>query len=155
MGKHAPTLAVLLVALLGCGESGPAMGTVSGRVTFEGEPVPVGTVRFWPQSGRPATGDLDEQGRFELTTFESGDGALVGSHTVTIDAHVVEGAAPKMDSLEQEMEVFSDPSTPRVRAQRIRWLVPERYSTPKGSQLTATVEPGENQIDFPLMREKQ
>jgi hypothetical protein len=144
-----------LVTAGGCGPSGPALGTVSGRVTFDGQPVTIGTVRFWPQSGRPATGELDAEGYYQLKTFVEGDGALVGTHAVTIEALEVVGAAPQVDSLEQEMQVFSDPATARVKAQRIQWLVPERYSSPQTSRLTATVESGENSLNFPLLSKSE
>lgn len=75
---------VCLALLAGCGR-GPAMGQVDGLVTYNGQPVTNGTVLFVPESPGPgAQGTLDERGKFKLTTYEPGDGALAGPHRVAI-----------------------------------------------------------------------
>ena len=38
----------LLVALVGCGSSGPADYPVSGTVNWEGKPIPTGYINFYP-----------------------------------------------------------------------------------------------------------
>lgn len=92
-------LALLVTSLwaTGCGGGGEQYDVVpvSGVVTCQGEPVVGGVVNFTPQpakdkdraAGRPgrvALGVTDENGRFELTTYENGDGAIIGRHTVTV-----------------------------------------------------------------------
>jgi len=136
--------------LVGCGPSRPELGTVTGQVTFDGKLVPEGTVRFFPAYGRPARGVLDAQGRYELTTFETGDGALVGTHEVSIEACTVEGGAPKFSSMEEEIAYYSDRSREPARPARIKWIVPERFAHAKSSNLSATVQSGANEIDFEL-----
>ena len=117
-------------------------------MTMDGEPVVTGKIRFWPASGRPAGGEIGPDGQYELTTFEAGDGALVGEHVVTINALTTEGSVPKITSLEQEKEYYSNPGNRPVRAQQIKWIVPERYSHQGSSGLKATVESGENELNF-------
>src|SRR5262249_15394883 len=85
----------LLLSALGllslCGCSGPPMAPVKGQVMFNGKPVREAAVTFSPagspgqlETGKPAAGFTDEEGRFELSTFKSYDGALVGSHSVHV-----------------------------------------------------------------------
>lgn len=88
-------LVVALAApLAGCGGDDYKMETaqVSGVLTCQGKPVPNAMISFNPQSkegsgaesGKSATGTTDEQGKYTLTTYDLNDGALVGTHTVTV-----------------------------------------------------------------------
>ena len=81
-----------LLLLGGCGSGLPERGKVTGKVTFNGKPVPEGTVTFYPQTGRSASGRIQPDGTYTLTTFDEGDGAIVGSHEVTIEAVRFAGA---------------------------------------------------------------
>ena len=73
---------VLLVT--GCGGNAtPATAPVAGQVIFEGEPVTDATITFTPAAGRTATGAIDGEGRFSLSTFRPNDGAVPGRHRVT------------------------------------------------------------------------
>ena len=83
-------IAVLAVALLcvGCSDR-PNMVPVSGQVLIDGKPLSRGFVRFSSGEGRPALGRLSEEGRFRLTTYESGDGAIVGSHRIAVLAQEI------------------------------------------------------------------
>jgi len=84
------TLALLTVA--GCGGGGE-FGTekVSGRVMFQGNPVADASVQFIPQAsregrlaGKAAIGKTDANGRFTLSTYQPGDGAVIGVHKVMV-----------------------------------------------------------------------
>jgi len=129
--------------LLGCGESGPPMGRVSGRVTYKDQPVPKATISFIPQveGARPAIGITDEAGNYQLTTTNPHDGALVGEHLVAIvakapyDGPIPPGAGAAML---EELESQGKP------------LIPERYFSSATSGLTASVKAGSNTFDFPL-----
>jgi hypothetical protein len=87
-------LAWLIVALAssaGCNESPYALAPVSGTVTIDGQPLTAGRVMFAPiatgdgrDAGKPASGRLQPGGRFVLTTFDEGDGAVVGDHWITV-----------------------------------------------------------------------
>ncbi len=59
---------------------------MAGTVLIDGQPLTKGFVRFIPDTGRAASGELDAQGRFELSTFEDRDGALIGRHRVEVIA---------------------------------------------------------------------
>jgi hypothetical protein len=76
----------LVVLSVGC-DSRPKRVKVSGQVLIDGEPLNVGTVQFVPEGSRPAVGQLDDQGRFTLTTFDEGDGCVLGKHRVAVIAN--------------------------------------------------------------------
>jgi hypothetical protein len=90
---HAIKLALLAALLLGCcsgcGAKGagtlPDLIPVKGKVTFKGQPLTTGTVHFEPDDyGRPATGKLQSDGTFVLSTHKEGDGVVAGHHRVSI-----------------------------------------------------------------------
>src|SRR5688572_704144 len=78
---------LLLGPLAGCGQSGPQLAPVSGRVTLDGQPLDAAEVLFQPDegTGSPSYGYTDENGRYELGYKRGVKGAMVGSHTVSIE----------------------------------------------------------------------
>ena len=86
--------AVVLLAFVaaGCGSAAgrPKLGKVSGKVTHKGQPVTSGEVTFTPatgkggESGNVAFGKIGADGSYDLTTFDTGDGAVLGQHIVTV-----------------------------------------------------------------------
>ena len=75
-----------VVLLTGCSDKYPDLYPVTGRVTFKGQPVPSGTITFYPQDGsRPANCTLSGDGSYRLMTYEDGPGAVNGPHKVTIE----------------------------------------------------------------------
>lgn len=137
--RHALSLAVALsvcaAGLSGCGSSGPEMGRVYGKVSFNGKPVTKGTVSFVTTSpdGRNATGAIGEDGSYTLQTENPGDGALLGDYKV---------------GLVSRDEVVLD----YIPAKRVppKRLIPEKYENPNTSGLTAKVESGSNTKNFEL-----
>lgn len=113
----------------GCGASNPdqpPLGTVSGTVTLDDQPLPGATVTFTPEDGRTSSGKTDSEGRYELRYTADTLGAKAGEHTVRITT--VESSAEA---------VAAEPEK-----------VPEIYNT--NSTLTEVVETGNNTIDFAL-----
>jgi hypothetical protein len=111
------------------------MAPVSGKVTYQGKPVPKGSVTFASTTpgGRNATGQLDAEGNYKLQTENPGDGALVGDYLVTIYAH----DEPILDYIPKK------PIPPKI-------LAPTKYEKPETSGLKATVASGSNTFDFEL-----
>ncbi len=75
----------------GCSDSPFEVAPTSGTVTIDGQAFTQGKVMFAPlgrgasaEVGRPAFGRLAPDGSFTLTTYEEGDGAVVGEHWVTV-----------------------------------------------------------------------
>ena len=139
------TLLFLVSALsAGCGGSGVAgLLTVEGEVTYDGKPVANAAILFIPEKGQSAYGVTDSRGHYMLTTRAPGDGALPGGYRVTVSAVVQEGGHA-VD--ERGLEDTSRPERPVT----IRRLVPEVYSDPNRSGLTAVVAPENRKHDFAL-----
>ena len=88
--RSAAIAAVAIAATApGCGgASGPARYPLSGTVTYDGEPVPVGFIHFVPDVERgnsgPAAGAAIERGRFSTPR---GKGTVGGPHRVVIEGY--------------------------------------------------------------------
>lgn len=139
------TLSILLV--VGCG--GPKEGEfpvhpASGVVTYQGQPISGARVIFYPEDTTkpPARAVTDDSGRFSLTTYNDGDGAVAGSYTVTIRKTEGDDAATGDD----------DAIDPEVgRKMEVKYLIPERYGSPIDSGLSEKVtEDGPNEYKFDL-----
>jgi hypothetical protein len=133
--KFARIAICLAVAALGCKPSSQLpTAKVRGTVTVDGAPIPSGTVYFSPTKGRGARGKIKTDGTFELTTYQEGDGAIMGEHAVFVIA--LDGGA---DEAEQSGPVKS--------------LVPTKYSNPDTSELRFEVKPNEqNNAILKLMK---
>jgi len=100
-------------------------------------------VVFAPDNqGRVAEGTTDANGRFELTTFKPGDGALVAKHGVAVIARgPAKPPAPGSPAalMPDEYEAIGEP------------LIPQKYFTAATSGLTAEVTAdGDNSFEFSL-----
>lgn len=113
---HIIGIVVLLAMIAGCGDGRPKRVPVSGQVLIDGKPLTLGFIRLTPNDTRPACGEIGPDGRFSLKTFEPGDGAVLGSHKVSI--------------------VAIEP----LDATRQRWHVPKKYTDPETSGLTTIID---------------
>jgi hypothetical protein len=94
------------------------MAPVSGRVTMQGQPVRDVFVVFHPlpnEGGaiaptRPAMGQVDDEGKYELSTKVKGDGAAVGTHRVSIVAVNRNARPPGNVKPDYQVEVRSEPN---------------------------------------------
>ncbi|WP_152101147.1 hypothetical protein [Lacipirellula parvula] len=136
--------------LLGCGDGHPPLAPVSGVVTFGGKPVETGTIAFHQPGGRSAAGALGPGGAYKLTTFEAGDGALLGTHKVVIDAVRVSGGPPPAKSFADEIKQSQMPQT--SAGPTVQRLVPENYASQTSTPLEAEVKSEDNVINFHLKK---
>jgi hypothetical protein len=91
---HCPQLWLFGIGLalaIGCQKSPYQTVPVRGTVTIDGQPFANGKVMFAPVAGadnlnpgKPAFGQLQDDGSFVLSTYGTNDGAVVGEHSVTI-----------------------------------------------------------------------
>lgn len=148
-----PAIAALMLAwVLGCSKSDtPETVPVTGTVTYNGQPLEGAQVTFMATGApRSAIGTTDAQGRFSLTTFESDDGAVPGSHAVTISkVEDTTSAAPTDPAgYAQMMSQKGKGGPPKPKS-----LIPEKYSRPAESKLSATVDAeGQNEFKFDLTK---
>lgn len=119
------------VMAIGCRDPGMAPTTrAGGTVRYHGQSVAEVTVIFTPAQGRPAVGVTDASGRFRLSTFRPGDGAVPGMHKVTLSS-----SRSGVDAMYggRTPEAASPQSLP----------YPMKYAHPDQSDLTAEVKPGQ------------
>lgn len=76
----------LLASLVGCDSGRLKTYPIRGKVVFaDGSPVKVGTVETKSvEHGVQATGNIDLDGSFTLTTYKANDGAVAGQHRCVI-----------------------------------------------------------------------
>ena len=140
---------VAIALLIGCSSRDPnrlETVPVSGTVTFNGKPVDNAFVSFVArQENIAANGVTDAQGRFALTTYEDGDGAVIGVHDVSVNK--TSGKASTAVVIEDDPAGYAPGITPPPV---VTYHIPERYSQPSSSGLKVTVEKG-GKNDFPLV----
>jgi hypothetical protein len=105
----------LVAVSSGCGKSTYDIAPVRGTVTIDGRPFTQGKVQFAPKSaagepnaGKPAFGLLQPDGSFVLGTYGESDGAVIGTHSVTIIS-----LADESSPLPAGMPTFSRVLVPR------------------------------------------
>jgi hypothetical protein len=139
------------VLALGCGQQDsnrPKTYPVTGMVTYKGQAVEGATVAYQPTAGKKgATGVTDAAGRYSLTTFTSGDGAVPGQYKVKI---VKVKAAEGVAAADQDSEDYVAPTEGQPEVGKSENLLPANYADPNQSGLTATVGEDKNSIDFDL-----
>lgn len=135
-----------IALLCGCGGGGEFdVAPVTGKVLCEGEPVTAGFITFTPiakdkkgEPGKPAAGIIQPDGTFELTTYEPGDGAVVGKHNVTYSPPM---AGEEGGGEEEELEEGESASTPPPV---------QKHACRLGGSATATVKAGDNNLTIEL-----
>ena len=138
MRLYLATTLLLCTACLssGCGHRGPPVIDVRGTVTYRGQPLNLGTVRFTPASrpgegsARPATSVIAHDGSYRLRAFPDRDGAQPGEYLVSVSSYT----GSHLDG-------------------NVKHLIPEKFSATATSAMKATVPSESNdpvRIDFNL-----
>jgi hypothetical protein len=124
---HAMIVAGALVAVTGCG--GP--GTVSGKVTLNGTPLPGGLVTIIDSEGQSRLGRITKEGTYSMSNVAPGM-AQVSVFTSEFGGGVrVKGDPPR------------DPYGPYVK-------IPGKYADIKTSGLTIDIKGGKQEYDIPM-----
>ena len=119
-------------SFVGCGGSAgsdqPKLGTVSGIVTMDGQPLADVIVTFTPTQGRASNGKTDGEGKYELGYLRDTKGAVLSSHTVSITT--------PQDAPTPPGQTYKDP-------------IPAKYNSK--TTLKEEVTEGDNTINFELV----
>jgi len=152
-----------LAVVVGCwSDDGlEARYAVSGTVTYQGKPLKRGSIAFIPanQADRGATGSIQEDGTYTLTTNTPNDGAFPGKYKVTIADLAVDIDAVKA-AMKKQMaksgargpiaEGTIDPAMAAKFAKKAKSNVPIKYTKTATTTLSADVKTENNTIDFEL-----
>ena len=137
-------LAILATALIsGCGggnADNKPTATVTGKVTYNGQPVPGGSLLFSPirdaksnMPGKAGQATIKSDGTYSVTTYTDGDGAVIGSHRLSFSAPAV--AQPQAPA---GGHVAAPPPSP--------------YDGLSPKQAEVAVVKGDNKIDIELVK---
>ncbi len=131
-GHHASLCFV--IAFCGCGgaDNAPPIAPVSGRVTFQGQPVAPGVVNFASEAGFAASANLDSDGKFRLVS-QYGSGIPHGTYKVTI--------APPPPAMGEGENPVAPPDDPKI---------PKKYRDFATTDLKADITDGSKEFSFDL-----
>ena len=134
--------AVLLAALLavgvvvsGCGKPPHELTPVSGKVTYNGKPLPFGCVTFQPETGQWSKGIIQSDGTFTMVTPGEGDGAAVGINKVRISCFENQNPANKKADSTGMGIVLGRP------------LIPKKYSSQRKQRVDGGSKTGRQRTD--------
>lgn len=145
--------AILGGLLTGCGGTDrPQMAPVTGRVTYQGKPVAGADVSFMsPASPRVAAGRTNSEGQYKLSTFNTGDGAVLGEHVVTISKAAPTTGAGTMSADNPGADYDKAMKEAAKAKPKVDSELPAKYADPKESGLTRSVIAGDiNSFNFDL-----
>lgn len=129
-----------LVTLSGCGssENRKPVAKVHGKVTYNGEPLKIGSLLFVPKGGGPsAEANIDRNGNYWMGTYALADGAVLGAHQVMITAFTSSGGSGLPE------DAVNGNAAPVS-------IIPEKYADLAKSGLEINVKDGDNNVDFVL-----
>jgi hypothetical protein len=124
-------LLVIAFSATACSRTPANVAQVKGKVTLGGQPLPDATVMFTPTAatGSPSAGRTNAAGEYELVYTREVKGAEKGEHSVTISTYAA---------------ATDDPPAPET-PEKVPFVYREG-----DKKLTATVNPGSNEINFDL-----
>jgi hypothetical protein len=127
-------LAIGLLVYAGCDAGDPNLGTVTGKITLDGEPLADALVEFVPTGGAGSVsyGRTDANGEYEMEFARDTVGASIGENEIRITTGDV-----ALDDAGKEV--------------RVPEKVPARYNV--NTELTREVTSGRNRIDLELTSE--
>lgn len=134
-------LCVLILGMVGCGKSGPERIPLSGKVTYNGEPIEDGEIAFQPEPGTdaPPTSAPILDGEYKLSpNFEM----VPGTYKVMIRAYQIEFDEKKKLLPGGFIDRPPPPNGIDVKAQ----LLPEKFNT-KTEIEKLTVESGAGPVE--------
>jgi hypothetical protein len=128
---------VATLAVTGCGSG---VGSVTGKVTYGGQPLPSGTVIFHAPDGRTGHSAIGQDGSYEIRDVP------VGTVRVSVQSH---SRIP--DGLSKAAMRDPDFKAPKTLPQGLRLVnIPQRYGNPSRSGLRYAVISGRQTYDITL-----
>lgn len=138
-----------LTSWSGCGSSEPTLYSVTGTLTYKGQPVPKASINMMPETGAAATAVTDENGSFVAQT-NGKPGVVEGKAKVMVSLVTMIGAPETNDGSPEAAAKFSQ----MVNSGKIRFVssVPAKYGQPSTTplEITVTEEASQKPYDFEL-----
>ncbi len=148
--KFFPLLCLCLVLTAGCNTGKLKTESVTGIVTYDGQPLADALVSFSPKQagmGQPSYGRTNDKGEYILQTSHGNPnaGTTPGEYYVTVTKSVASSGPATL-----ELPMGSAPIAPSGPVEQPKSAIPEVYGKADTSPLSATVVKGKNKIDFTL-----
>lgn len=143
--RAAPFL--LLLAAAGCGGK---TATVTGRVTYDGQPVTSGSVVFHGDNGAVDSGLLDADGRYTIARAPVGPVKVAVMASKEVKASGGKSAAPVGPPLGKGKTKKGTEEAKPAAETVLKSTIPVRYNNPQNSGLIYTVNSGKQVIDIDL-----
>jgi hypothetical protein len=145
---------LVVAAVLGTGCGSKPLG-IKGKVMLDGAPLSGASVEFVPEDGgHSAVGTTDSEGKFSLTTYKPGDGALRGEYRVVVKKSP-QGALAKPDPSDNEgmkkvmlQEMLANQN--RAPQKNVKGSVPSDYGEFAKTPLRQTVPDSKGIYDVEL-----
>ena len=142
---------LMCLVCIGCGPDGPELGTVTGQVTMDGQPLTNGLITFTPEAGgRSSIGKTDANGQYTLIWVER-EGAEIGSHKVSVTTIKEAAAVEEMGSDSDAYAQQAMGDTSAYDQAEVTEPIPARYNV--STELVEEVTSGSNTIDLKLTSE--
>jgi hypothetical protein len=144
-----------LAALAGCGNKNVSFATVSGTVSYNGNPVDGAKVTFHStvevDGKKQAYGcQTDSSGKFLIATVGKDPGIPAGLYKVTIVKYEGKGIEMQEGMDAGQMDAMISDTGGNVKGGPVN-LLPKEYSNPNNTKLSVTLDVGKNENkDFPL-----
>ncbi len=141
-------LLLLLTMLAGCGSKRVKPGTVSGKVTYKGQPVNDAALLLYSKSDNdqtnPITISVDGEGSFSISDVPPGDYKIVvqGSEGVDNEAAMLRFLPP--DKREEMKAKMSNQATPKTIP------FPNKYKNLQTTDLQCTITEKDQPLDLEL-----
>lgn len=140
--RRLASLALFLAVLAATGCGGPKLGSLSGKVTFQGKPLRWGTVvaQFTggdPRSPNVRSASLADDGSYDIGQIPAGGTVQVYLQIPQLPGNPL-AAKPSPEAVKKQKEKagYED--------------IPEKYKSAKTSGLSVDVKPGPNHLDINL-----
>ena len=137
--KKTIALCTLLCCFLFATGCGPPKGKVSGKVTFEGKPVPSGQVMFMGPDGVPHMGEIQPEGTYEVANLPYGEAIVTVARLLGVDEYQDKLRAAR----EKGRPLPSPPTT----------VLPAHYDDPHTTPLRFKVEAPTGRFDISLKKD--
>jgi len=139
-------LILCVSGLAGC-SFGPKQGTVSGKITYKGEPLGNGTVVFIGADNNGGSSQIGPDGTYKISNMP------VGAMKITVETKPVGPSTTGIPGI-RESDLGKMPNVEPMRPTKNtpnRYVkIPDRYKLPSESGLTYEVVPGEQTHDIDL-----
>jgi hypothetical protein len=123
----------LAMILAGCGDGGPTLIPVKGKVSYDGKPLETGLVRFEPLDGKSASGKGGVIANGEYTAL-----VPAGELLVKISSDKIVGKRKRYDMPDSPMDDVTEQ------------VVPKKYNI--DSKLKVNVQAKKDDLDFELKK---